>query len=117
MSGVMGAGMDAETVRCEATYARLMPIDNRDAGRLGKAVEHLVAATCILTSGLELNVSTSFGDDEGVDLGSLAEDTRRPWQCRSRAGAWVAHPCRRERSEPKSATPRSPSVEIGSCSS
>src|SRR3954451_14345412 len=45
-----------------------MPIDNRDSGRLGKAVEHLVAATCILTSGLELNVSTSFVDDEGVDL-------------------------------------------------
>lgn len=45
-----------------------MPIDNRDAGRLGKAVEHLVAATCILTSGLQLNVSTSFVDDEGVDL-------------------------------------------------
>jgi hypothetical protein len=45
-----------------------MSIDNRDAGRLGKAVEHLVAATCILTSGLELNVSTSFVDDEGVDL-------------------------------------------------
>src|SRR4051794_32955551 len=47
---------------------RLMPIDNRDSGRLGKAVEHLVAATCILTSGLELNASTSFVDDEGVDL-------------------------------------------------
>src|SRR3954447_17781303 len=45
-----------------------MPIDNRDSGRLGKAVEHLVAATCILTSGMELNVSTSFVDDEGVDL-------------------------------------------------
>jgi hypothetical protein len=45
-----------------------MPIDNRDAARLGKAVEHLVAATCILISGLELNVSTSFVDDEGVDL-------------------------------------------------
>lgn len=45
-----------------------MPIDNRDSARLGKAVEHLVAATCILTSGLELNVSTSFVDDEGVDL-------------------------------------------------
>lgn len=45
-----------------------MAIDNRDAGRLGKAVEHLVAATCILTSGLQLNVSTSFVDDEGVDL-------------------------------------------------
>lgn len=45
-----------------------MSIENRDAGRLGKAVEHLVAATCILTSGLQLNVSTSFVDDEGVDL-------------------------------------------------
>jgi len=45
-----------------------MAIDDRDSGRLGKAVEHLVAATCILTSRLELNVSTSFVDDEGVDL-------------------------------------------------
>lgn len=34
----------------------------------GQAVEHLVAATCILTSGFELNVSTSLVDDEGVDL-------------------------------------------------
>lgn len=42
--------------------------DNRDSARMGKAVEHLVAATCILVSGLELNVSTSFVDDEGVDL-------------------------------------------------
>lgn len=42
--------------------------ENVDSGRLGKAVEHLVAATCILTSGMELNVSTSFVDDEGVDL-------------------------------------------------
>lgn len=45
-----------------------MAIDNRDSARLGKAVEQLVAATCILTSGMELNVSTSFVDDEGVDL-------------------------------------------------
>lgn len=42
--------------------------DNRDSARMGKAVEHLVAATCILVSRLELNVSTSFVDDEGVDL-------------------------------------------------
>lgn len=41
---------------------------DRDSARKGKAVEHLVAATCILVSGLELNVSTSFVDDEGVDL-------------------------------------------------
>lgn len=35
---------------------------------MGKAAEYLVAASCILVSGLELNVSTSFVDDEGVDL-------------------------------------------------
>jgi hypothetical protein len=35
---------------------------------MGTAVEHLVAATCILVSGFELNVSTSLVDDEGVDL-------------------------------------------------
>ena len=39
-----------------------------DASRIGKAVEHLVAATCILASGAQLNVSTALVDDEGVDL-------------------------------------------------
>lgn len=39
-----------------------------DASRKGKAAELLVAASCILGSGGELNVSTSFVDDEGVDL-------------------------------------------------
>ena len=39
-----------------------------NAGRIGKAVEHLVAASCILASEAELNVSTSLVDDEGVDL-------------------------------------------------
>lgn len=43
-------------------------MDSRDSGRKGKAVEHLVAATCILVSGMQLNVSTSLVDDEGVDL-------------------------------------------------
>ncbi len=38
------------------------------AGRLGKAVEYLVAASCILATRGELNVSTSLVDDEGVDL-------------------------------------------------
>lgn len=38
------------------------------AGRIGKAVEHLVAASCILATRGELNVSTSLVDDEGVDL-------------------------------------------------
>jgi hypothetical protein len=38
------------------------------AGRMGKAAEYLVAASCILASRGELNVSTSLVDDEGVDL-------------------------------------------------
>jgi hypothetical protein len=43
-------------------------VGGQDSARKGKAVEHLVAATCILTSGLKLNASTSLVDDEGVDL-------------------------------------------------
>ncbi|MFI1950961.1 hypothetical protein ACH437_03740 [Streptomyces xinghaiensis] len=38
------------------------------AGRMGKAAEYLVAASCILATQGELNVSTSLVDDEGVDL-------------------------------------------------
>lgn len=38
------------------------------AGRMGKAVEYLVAASCILATRGELNASTSLVDDEGVDL-------------------------------------------------
>ncbi|MGV9938794.1 hypothetical protein [Streptomyces sp. NPDC003401] len=38
------------------------------AARMGKAAEYLVAASCILATGGELNVSTSLVDDEGVDL-------------------------------------------------
>lgn len=37
---------------------------HEDAGRFGKAGEHLVASSCILASALQLNVSTSFVDDE-----------------------------------------------------
>jgi hypothetical protein len=49
-------------------HSELHVAENRDSARKGKAVEHLVAATGILVSGLELNVSTSLVDDEGVDL-------------------------------------------------
>ena len=38
------------------------------AGRMGKAVEYLIAAARILSTRSELNVSTSMVDDEGVDL-------------------------------------------------
>jgi hypothetical protein len=39
-----------------------------DASRIGTAVEYLVAATCLLASRGQLNVSTAPVDDEGVDL-------------------------------------------------
>ena len=39
-----------------------------DAGRMGKAGEHLVAASCNIGSRAKLNVSTSLVDDEGVAL-------------------------------------------------
>jgi len=38
------------------------------AARMGKAAEYLVAASSILATSGELNVSTSLVDDEGVDL-------------------------------------------------
>jgi hypothetical protein len=41
---------------------------NADAARKGKAVEHLIAASCVLASGAVLNASTSLVDDEGVDI-------------------------------------------------
>jgi tetratricopeptide (TPR) repeat protein len=44
------------------------PMSDHDSTRKGTAVEHLIAATCMLASDFELNVSTSLVDDEGVDL-------------------------------------------------
>jgi hypothetical protein len=44
------------------------PSKHAGAGRKGKAAEHLIAASCILATGGELNASTSLVDDEGVDI-------------------------------------------------
>src|SRR4051794_24349154 len=38
------------------------------SARKGKAVEHLVAASCVLASRGELNAMTALVDDEGVDV-------------------------------------------------
>jgi hypothetical protein len=38
------------------------------SGRKGRAVEHLVAASCVLSSGGDLNASTALVDDEGIDI-------------------------------------------------
>jgi len=55
----------------EASATRLAPESrsiHADASRKGKAVEHLIAALCVLGSDGELNAWTSLVDDEGVDL-------------------------------------------------
>jgi hypothetical protein len=45
-----------------------VPGANHDSARKGAAVEHLIAAHCMLASDFELNVSTALVDDDGVDL-------------------------------------------------
>jgi hypothetical protein len=45
-----------------------LPASHADSARKGKAVEHLVAATCVLASNSDLNALTALVDDEGVDV-------------------------------------------------
>jgi len=45
-----------------------MAASTGSTARKGKAVEHLIAATCILASDGRLNVMTGMVDDEGIDL-------------------------------------------------
>lgn len=42
--------------------------DNKGSARKGRAMESLVAASCILATGGELNALTALVDDEGVDI-------------------------------------------------
>lgn len=49
--------------------AETMPSKNASSARKGKAVEQLVAATCVLATGGDLNALTALVDDEGVDVG------------------------------------------------
>lgn len=46
----------------------MTPSIHASSARKGKAVEHLIAALCVLGSDGELNAWTSIVDDEGVDL-------------------------------------------------
>ncbi len=41
---------------------------NNASARKGKATEQLIAASCILASGGQLNASTGLVDDEGIDI-------------------------------------------------
>jgi hypothetical protein len=64
---------------------------HEDAARKGVAVEHLIAASCMMSSDFELNVSTNLVDDEGVDLvfHRRADSTMLAVQIKSRS--WSAN--------------------------
>jgi hypothetical protein len=59
-----------------------LPMASKNIGsaRKGKAVEHLIAATCVLATGGELNALTALVDDEGVDLGFKRRNGMRAGQ-------------------------------------
>jgi hypothetical protein len=63
-----------------------------DAGRKGKAVEHLVAASVILASGGELNASTSVVDDESVDIVFHRRNRSRTLAVQVKSRFWDATP-------------------------
>jgi hypothetical protein len=54
-----------------------MATKHRGSARKGKAIESLVAASCILATGGELNALTALVDDEGVDITFKRRDGTR----------------------------------------
>jgi hypothetical protein len=51
--------------------------ENKGSARKGRAIESLVAASCILATGGELNALTALVDDEGVDITFKRRDGNR----------------------------------------
>ncbi len=62
-----------------------------DAARKGTAVEYLIAATCMLASNFELNVSTNMVDDEGVDLVFHRRDRPATLAVQIKSRSWSAN--------------------------
>jgi hypothetical protein len=59
-----------------------VPSKHTRSARKGKAVEHLIAATCVLATAGELNALTALVDDEGVDIGFKRRDGTVSSMCR-----------------------------------
>lgn len=73
-------------------------VQNADAARKGAAVEYLIAASCMLASGFQLNVSTNLVDDEGVDLVFHRRDGSATLAVQIKSRSWSARTMRnRER--------------------
>jgi hypothetical protein len=68
---------------------------NHDSARKGAAVEHLIAAHCMLASDFELNVSTTLVDDEGVDLVFHRRESPTTLAVQVKSRSWSASSMRR----------------------
>jgi len=95
-----------------------MAASTGSTARKGKAVEHLIAATCILASDGRLNVMTGMVDDEGVDLAFKATGGLRTVDIQVKARFLGSKRLSRGESySPMSARPPSSRDRISTCSS
>lgn len=70
-------------------------VKHADAARKGVAVEYLIAASCMLASASELNVSTNLVDDEGVDLVFHRRDRPATLAVQIKSRSWSASSMRK----------------------
>jgi hypothetical protein len=75
--------------------------DNAGSTRKGRATEQLIAATCVLASGGELNALTALVDDEGVDLGLKRRNGPRTLNLQVKSGFTFIADVRRETFQPR----------------
>jgi len=66
-------------------------VRHEDAARKGVAVEYLIAASCMLASDFQLNVSTNLVDDEGVDLVFHRRDGSATLAVQIKSRSWSAN--------------------------
>jgi len=81
-------------LRRQISASEDIPTSNYDSARKGTAVEHLIAATCMLASDFELNVSTSLVDDEGVDLVFHRRERSTTLAVQIKSRSWAANTMR-----------------------
>ena len=80
--------------RIRRKYPRVKHADavrHGDAARKGAAVEYLIAASCMLASDFQLNVSTNLVDDEGVDLVFHRRDGSATLAVQIKSRSWSAN--------------------------
>lgn len=75
-----------------------VPAINQDSAAKGTAVEHLVAAHCMLATNFELDASTTRVDGEGVDLVFRRRESATTLAVQVRSRSWSASTMRHRQS-------------------